>query len=122
MKPKIIRLIRYILIFVCALLVVSLVNNISTSRKMAQTLENAKQSLSDAQADEESLKQDLGIIESDYYFEKEARNKLGLVKENEIVVVLPSDDVLRKLSPRKVNDENYRLPESNWKKWMSLFL
>jgi hypothetical protein len=42
------------------------------------------------------------------------------VKEGEVIVVLPDEDILRKLAPLLPTEEN-TLPEPNWKKWEKLF-
>lgn len=88
---------------------------------MQQTLSEAENSLRELESKHIGLQQDLSIIETDFYMEKEARNKLGLVEENEIVIVLPNDDILRKLSHRKEYEEDYERPLPNWKKWVELF-
>ncbi len=122
MRDTFIRLLRYLIVLVCVFLVISFVNNVSQSIQMRNVLEEAQLSLEEVKNTQETLKQDLAIVESDFYSEKEARNKLGLVKENEIVLVLPSEDLLRKLSNRKQTKQDYKFPDENWKKWLQLFM
>lgn len=122
MRDTFIRLLRYLIVLVCVFLVISFVNNVSQSIQMRNVLEEAQLSLEEVKNTQETLKQDLAIVESDFYSEKEARNKLGLVKENEIVLVLPSEDLLRKLSNRKQTKQDYKFPDENWKKWLQLFI
>lgn len=69
----------------------------------------------------EDLKKKAEEAGKDIFFEKEARNKLGLGKEGEIIVVLPDDETLKKLAPKREEEEDV-LPDPNWKKWMKLFL
>lgn len=121
-RDTFIRLLRYLIVLVCVFLVISFVNNVSQSIQMRNVLEEAQLSLEEVKNTQETLKQDLAIVESDFYSEKEARNKLGLVKENEIVLVLPSEDLLRKLSNRKQTKQDYKFPDENWKKWLQLFM
>ncbi|MDP3994252.1 MAG: hypothetical protein Q8P91_00270, partial [bacterium] len=54
------------------------------------------------------------------YIEKQLRDKLGLSKEGETIVVLPDADTLRKLVPPIPGEEEI-LPDPNWKKWLKLF-
>lgn len=68
----------------------------------------------------EKLAEQLKIIQSDEYVEKQLRNKLGLVKEGEIVVVLPEAEVVKKLSPI-IPEEEEAKPKPNWQKWLELF-
>lgn len=122
MKNKLIKVINLLIIGICGLLVISLIGNISRTRQMKLTLAEAKNSLEEIKNKQNELQQDLSIVESDFYMEKEARNKLGLVKENEVVLVLPNEDVLKKLSPRKDFADEYEKPRPNWQKWMELFV
>jgi cell division protein FtsB len=122
MKDKLIRLIRILIIIISFLLVVSLIGNISRTRHMQQTLAEAEKSLEELRSKQATLQQDLSVIESDFYLEKEARNKLGLVKENEIVIVLPNEEILRQLAHRKENSDEYEELRPNWKKWVELFI
>ncbi len=69
----------------------------------------------------EELKKRAEEVGKDIFFEKEARNKLGLGKEGETIVVLPDDETLRKLALKR-EEEQDTLPDPNWKKWLKLFL
>jgi 2-phospho-L-lactate guanylyltransferase (CobY/MobA/RfbA family) len=73
------------------------------------------------QRENRKLKRDLQEKESEEFIEKELRNKLNLAKKGEIVVVLPDEEILRKLAPERVEEEE-ALPDPNWKKWLKLFL
>ena len=121
MKPLFIRLTHYLIILVCILFVISLVRNFTRTRSMQITLLEAEKSLEELYEKQKSLQGDLEKVEGDFYIEQQARNKLGLVKENEVVVVLPSKEVLRNLSPWKEKNKEYSLPNPNWKKWVKLF-
>ena len=122
MRDKFIRLMRFLIGIICFLLVISLVRNVARTTQMQQTLAEAENSLKELQSKQSNLQQDLSIIESDFYLEKEARNKLGLVKDGEIVIVLPSEDILRKLAHRGVEEAEYEQPHPNWRKWLELFM
>src|SRR3990170_4508136 len=69
---------------------------------------------------EKDLEKKLEEVKSDDYIEKQIRDKLGLAKEGEIVVVLPPPEVVRKLAP-KIEEQEDTLPDPNWKKWFHLF-
>ena len=73
---------------VCMLLVVLLVQGISIRKKIETNL--AKQSILAGQIDEENtrtkeIEEMQEYMDSDEYIEKVAKEKIGLVKENEIV-------------------------------------
>jgi hypothetical protein len=61
------------------------------------------------------------MVESDFYRQKEARDKLGLARSGETVIVLPNEEILRRLSPRKADSQVENQKEPNWKKWANLF-
>jgi len=85
-------------------------------------LDNAKNRLSDLKMEKASLMKDLQKMESPLYVEAQIRNKLGLAKENEIILVFPEDDLVRRLSSRTSSSSFYDLPDPNWKIWLDLFL
>ncbi len=68
----------------------------------------------------ERLSSQLKIVQSDEYLEKQLRDKLGLAKEGEIVLVLPEASVVKKLSPQIPEEEEVK-PKPNWQKWLELF-
>ena len=49
----------------------------------------AEQKLASVQAEQEKLKNELEYRESNEFVEEEARNRLGLAKEGETIVILP---------------------------------
>lgn len=86
------------------------------------SLNQSKEALDKLEDENKELQRQLENVKTERYSEKEARDKLNLAKEGEIVLVLPDDDVLRKLSPRRKEEQEHLLPDPNWKKWLSLFL
>jgi cell division protein FtsB len=69
------------------------------------------------QAELLKLKQE---VDSPEFAEREAREKLGLAKPGEIVVVLPPEDILRKLSP-DYDQEEYIEEQPIYIRWSRLF-
>lgn len=78
--------------------------------------------LAELKADQEKLKSELEAIQSGFNKERLARDKLGLAKEGEIVIVLPEEGVLRRLSPRRLTEEKTESLSPNWKKWWELLV
>lgn len=60
-------------------------------------------------------------VNSPEFIEKEARNRLGLVKEGEVVVILPPADVLRSIAPPEQGMENYPEEDPVWRRWSKMF-
>ncbi len=55
--------------------------------------------------------------ESPEFVEKEAREKLGLGKEGETVVVLPEDTHRSQIQDQNVAGDN----DANWRRWLKVF-
>lgn len=71
--------------------------------------------------EKEELERQLRYISSDGYKEIQIRDKLSLAKEGEIVIVLPDEETLRKLSPRRSLPQTKYEPKANWEKWKEVF-
>ena len=99
---------------------VSLVRNIVKINNVNQSIKDEEEKVEKIRQENAELKAKLEILRSDEYQEKQLRDKLGLAKEGELIVVLPEDEVLRNLAPKHVEEEE-TLPDPNWKKWAHLF-
>lgn len=108
-----------ILIFL--VLISSLIKTISRIRLGDQLIQKTNQKLSKIEKENKKLEEMASLVQSEEYMEKQFRDKLGLVKEGEIVLVLPEADILRKLAPVVPKDEEVPL-KPNWRKWVDLFL
>lgn len=109
-----------VIIFIIALLSLSLLGNITRILSANQKLAEAKNKILAAQKEQEDLKRKVAEAQSPEFIEKQARDKLGLAKEGEIVVILPDPQTLKLLAPTHEKEETF-LPDPNWKKWMKLF-
>jgi len=67
------------------------------------------------------LEREILQTQSGAFIEKQVRDRLGLVKEGEAIVVLPDEEILRRLAPQ-IPPESDTLPDPNWKKWIQLFI
>ena len=99
---------------------VSLVKNIVKINNVNQSIKDEEEKVEKIRQENAELKAKLEILRSDEYQEKQLRDKLGLAKEGELIVVLPEDEVLRNLAPKHIEEEE-TLPDPNWKKWLHLF-
>ncbi len=111
----------YLIWFLILLLVIPLVRNITKAGKVKADLENERARVEKIRQENEELEAKIAETKSDFFIEREIRNKLGLAKEGEYVVVLPDEETLRSLAP-KISEEENTLPDSNWKKWLKLFI
>lgn len=111
----------YALLLVIVLLIVSLARNITKTIDVQKRIEKKEKDIQKLEDRNQDLKEELRILTSDEYTEKQLRDKLGLAKEGEYVIVLPDEEVLKNLIPEKERNVE-RLPDPTWKKWLNLFL
>ena len=92
----------------------NLVRSIYTSWRRKDLLVTASQQLEREKQENQRLKSQLTIVNSPEFIEKEARDKLFLVKPGEERVLLPGDSGLK-------NQSNNQEKIPNWKQWLQLF-
>jgi cell division protein FtsB len=102
---------------ICLVTVVSLLRSIYGLWRRRDIVKERALVLAQTEAENKRLKEDLVQVESPGFVEQEARNKLGLVKEGEKVVLLPQQSSVNGSQLTEKKDEN--LP--NWKQWWKLF-
>lgn len=83
-------------------------------------IEKTANKLVKIEEDNKKLNSQLQITKSEEFQEKQFRDKMGLAKEGEIVLVLPEAEIVKKLAPTLPKDEEVKL-EPNWQKWIELF-
>ena len=111
----------YGLLVLLALLSLSLIRNYQRVKSVDDQIAKKAAEVAEVQKQGEDLLKRLEVAQSQDYVESQLRDKLGLAKEGEIVVILPPDDVLRKIAP-KYKEEEEILPDPNWKLWLKLFI
>lgn len=103
-------------VLVSILLAINSSRRILTFRTTAQGVSAAQKQLDDLKRENEALKKELDFKSSDQFAEEEIRNKLGLAKPGETIVVLPKNDGLQSTVNSQPTTD---LP--NWQKWWNLF-
>jgi cell division protein FtsB len=107
-----------ILIFIGALLSVS--RGLVRLATSGNRVKDARELLNKEKLRQEELGAQLEEVTSDFYREKQVRDQLGMAKPGETVIILPDEELLRRLSPR-VRQEETKILEPNWRKWAKLF-
>ena len=100
---------------VSILLIVNGVRRLLAFKTTTERVGEAEERLVRLQRENEGLKQELEYKRGQEFAEKEIRDKLGLAKPGEAVVVLPKKNDERQTT----NDERQNDP--NWQKWWKLF-
>lgn len=113
------RVLRLVIIGVSAILVVNLSRSIWDLWRRRDILGERQSVLKRLETENKRLQRELEYAQSPEFIEQEARNRLGLGREGEEVVLLPKhqDSGLRTEDSGEKNKEE--LP--NWKKWWRLF-
>lgn len=99
-------------------LVLSLVGRIFSLFQAEERVRVARRRLEEAKRRNEELAERLRYVESREFLEREARDKLGLGRRGEAVVILPKE-VMKESLEKKEKKEEKLIP--NWKKWVKVF-
>lgn len=98
------------------ILVFILQNTVSSIRDLAQnegTVQDLRMKLIEKKKENDFLTQRLSYVKSNEFVEFEAREKLGLVRENEYPVFLTPPDSIGYTAPVE--------EKANWVKWKEIF-
>ncbi|MBI4059188.1 septum formation initiator family protein [Candidatus Microgenomates bacterium] len=117
------KLVKLAVIIVSLVISVSLVRSIVTVLGVKDRLRQAQEEVASLQKKQADLEARLVEATSSTTIEKVLRDKLGLAKSNEYVVVLPDNpELLRNLSPELNKEEIESEPVlPTWQKWLVLF-
>lgn len=108
------RLFRLAATVICLVAIFTLSRSILDLIKRRDMIKERQNALLRVEAENKKLKDQLSQVQSPEFIERQAREKLGLVKEGETVVFLPEASASASQSASTQN-----LP--NWKKWIRLF-
>lgn len=103
------------------LLLTSTFKNFSRVRSVNEAVQKEKEKIEKMRQENQELEAKIAQTQGSFYIEKQIRDKLGMAKAGESIVVLPDKEILRKLAPKVPVEEN-TLPDPNWKKWIKLFI
>lgn len=109
------RILFIITIAISIIIINNLIHSIYSLWQKRDLVTNAQKELKHQKLENQRLKSELSYIESKEFIEKEARDKLLLVKPGEELVII-SDELIKKNKEEK-GKEN----DPNWKKWLQLF-
>lgn len=100
--------------------VVSLVRNLVDFSGLGERVVEIEEEVQLLEEENQRLREEAFRVESEQYAEREIRDKLGLVKPGEEVVVLPQDYLREEngVAEEVVVEEK----KANWRKWVELFL
>lgn len=109
------RIIAIVIIIVLIVVIRSIILSINSLSDNNKSLTELKNDLITKKRENQLLKEKLHYVKSDEFIEFEARNKLGLTRKDEYMVLVPQD-------PNKATTEQIEIEEvPNWEKWKKLF-
>lgn len=120
LKQRLIKVRVYLLILLVFLFGLSLFRNILKINEAKNRIQREKEKVIKLEEEGKILEEELKKMQRNEFLESQLRDKLGLAKKGESVVILPDTETLRKLVP-EIPDEKDYLPDPPYKKWLKLF-
>lgn len=114
------RVFKLIIVLGALILSAVLLRGIWAVASVRDRVDSARREVEKLEAEQNELKKKLETASSEAFIEEVARDKLGLAKTGETVVVLPDEEFLKTLAPSLEAEESE--PEMpNWRKWVEKF-
>lgn len=114
-----VRFISIICFLIGLYLIVSFSRDLWRLAQKEGEIQKANSRLEKLENQNQELEQKAKEVQTPEFVEKEAREKLGLAKEGETVVILPENfDRIAKIN-QSLNNSSLDLP--NWERWWKLF-
>jgi cell division protein FtsB len=110
----------YVIWIIVIILVFSIIKNINRVLNIRKQVQIERQRVEKMQAENVGLQAKINQAQGQDFIDKQIRDKLGLTKEGEAIVILPDESIVRSLAP-SVSTNQDTLPDPNWKKWKKLF-
>lgn len=105
-----------VVILACLFIINNLVRSIYNLWQKKDLVAKAEKQLTHQKEENKKLKSQILYAQSNEFIEKEARDKLFMVKEGEQQVLIPKATIRESI----VNDKGIE-SKPNWKKWWELF-
>lgn len=114
------RIIGYLTWIFAIILIVSSVRNVKKTLEIRKEIEKERGVVKNMEIANSKLQEEIIRAQSQDFIDKQIRNKLGLTKDGETVVILPDESIVKNLAP-KIDIDEEDLPDPNWVKWRKLF-
>lgn len=108
------RIRYYLILFTCLIIIVNTIRSLGDYYRAENRLKTTRERLDKAKADRQRLLREKRKVESNEFVEEEARNRLGMARPGERVIILPED--FQTPMPESPKDTT-----PNWVKWWRLF-
>lgn len=111
------RIILGIIVLIIVFVAYNLINQIISATKSGERLSQAADAVYQLENTNKALRNKLSQVQSPEFMESEIRNKLGLAKKGETLVVITEDKLKSVLGVSQI--AQIRLP--NWQGWLKVF-
>lgn len=108
-----------LLLIIVLIIAYNLIAQIVATLRSGERLQTTASQLQDLEAKNKELKKKLADVKSSDFIEQQARDKLGLGKAGETIVVIPDQKINSVLGISQESKQEVRLP--NWQGWLKLF-
>lgn len=112
--------IRWIVILVSLFMIISLSQSVVDLLEKRAIVKQEQERLSDLKEKHEELTKKFEMVQTPAFIEKEARERLGMAKDGETVIIMGDSSLPQQQAEGKVLNDLSR-PESNWKRWWQVF-
>ena len=109
------RLLMFGISLLCLIFIMSLVNSIRSLWEKGGIISQRQAVLTEKQGESAELTEKLTYVQSPQFIEKEARDKLNLSRQGEVVVVVP--EAVDSIEA----ESNLQSQLPNWEQWLRLF-
>lgn len=113
------KLVFFVVILISLFIINGLIRSTISLTQKNTVVEKAEKELQAEKAENTKLKKQLAQVSDPTFIEKEARNKLFLVKPGEEVVIIPSPTIV---SNPDQKEAAATVKKANWQQWVDLFV
>lgn len=126
-RRLVIRLVYIVTITLCLIWIVHLIRSIDELRARSDIVRLRQNELHRLQKERSELERDLEYVRSPEYIEQQARDKLGLAREGDTVILFGSSSGITKPPPpdNQTQQQMLSAPSESlpvWEEWVRLFL
>ena len=101
--------------------IISIIRSIYSLLGKDDAIDEARMRVEELKTEQAELIELQQTVNSPEFVEREARDRLGLARAGEVIVVLPSEEVLRSIAPPEEQLEDYPEQDPIWRRWVKLF-
>jgi len=111
------KIFNYIILGLIFILLINLSRDVWKLWHADETIKRARQKLEEERAKNKEL-EEKRVSQDEFFLEEQIRNRLGMAKPEEIIVILPEELAITTEEEKQKSKQEL----ANWEKWLSLLL